>query len=383
MTKESIGPRCGGMKNSFMSKFKVSLRLTLLSALTGLTAGLINPEHTAAGTTTLPPFEFPFPLPGWGPRPVATSLAPLPTLELDPSRVTVSGVSSGGFMAVQLHVAHSSVFSGAASVAGGIYECAKGDVGRSQGTCMNGPQSIVAKDHVELAWDRAKKQQIDDPTNLSNDRVAIFASPKDLVIKSIGSDKLQEFYEAFLPQSSVERLTHPDAAHGFPTLSYGNSCGMMGTPWMLNCQFDLAGKLLAAIEPAHRTLANRGVQDVTNLIYFDQTKIVGAKARMYAWGALYVPSECRQPGVKCGVHVALHGCQMNPDFIQKQFVENAGYNEWAETNRLVILYPQSAKGSGNPYGCWDWFGFTGSEYTQKTGAQIKAIRDLLTALGLP
>ena len=73
---------------------------------------------------------------------------------------------------------------------------------------------------------------------------------------------------------------------------------------------------------------------------------------------------------------------MNPDFIQKQFVENAGYNEWAETNNMVVLYPQSAKGTGNPYGCWDWFGFSGANYTSKTGVQMQAVRTLMTAIGV-
>jgi poly(3-hydroxybutyrate) depolymerase len=44
-------------------------------------------------------------------------------LDIDPSKVTVSGLSSGGFMAVQMHVAYSSVFSGAGIFAGGPYYC--------------------------------------------------------------------------------------------------------------------------------------------------------------------------------------------------------------------------------------------------------------------
>lgn len=36
----------------------------------------------------------------------------LPKVAIDPSRVTVSGISSGAFMAVQLHVAYSKTFAG-------------------------------------------------------------------------------------------------------------------------------------------------------------------------------------------------------------------------------------------------------------------------------
>jgi hypothetical protein len=318
---------------------------------------------------------------GWPFLPTTPKLQDLPKLDIDLSRITVSGVSSGGFMAVQMHVAYSSFFKGAASLAGGAWECAKGDVNRSQNVCMNGPAQIDVNELAQIARDRASRGEIDDLANLASSRVAIFASPKDLVIKPLGSDKLEEFYASFMPKPSITRLSNPNAAHGFPTLAYGNKCSIMGTPWILNCSDDVAGKLLAAVEPASRTLTARATADPTSLLYFDQTKHVPATARMYGWGAAYIPKACLLPNARCGVHVALHGCQMNPDFIQQQFIENAGYNEWAESNNLVILYPQSAKGTGNPYACWDWFGFTGANYTTKTAVQIDGIKKILTDLG--
>ena len=209
----------------------------------------------------------------------------------------------------------------------------------------------------------------------------MYPRPKGRGLKP-GTDKLEEFYANFLPKGSITRLTHANAAHGFPTLSYGNKCSMMGAPWILNCNDDVAGKILAATESSAVTLAARGTADPTSIVYFDQLKIVGAPALMYPWGAAYIPKACLQPLANCGVHVALHGCQMNPDYIDSKFIENSGYNEWAESNKLVILYPQSAKGNGNPYACWDWFGFSGANYTSKSGVQIEGIRKLLLALGV-
>jgi hypothetical protein len=53
---------------------------------------------------------------------------PLPSLTIDPSEVSVSGLSSGGFMAVQAHVAYSATFKrGAGVVAGGPYYIAAKD----------------------------------------------------------------------------------------------------------------------------------------------------------------------------------------------------------------------------------------------------------------
>ena len=51
----------------------------------------------------------------------------MPTLssysKIDPSQVTVAGLSSGGFFAHQFHVAYSDLVSGAAVLAGGPYAC--------------------------------------------------------------------------------------------------------------------------------------------------------------------------------------------------------------------------------------------------------------------
>ena len=58
-----------------------------------------------------------------------------PTLEvvaaginIDPNKISVSGISSGGFMAHQFHVAHSENIMGAGIVAGGPYYCAGGTI---------------------------------------------------------------------------------------------------------------------------------------------------------------------------------------------------------------------------------------------------------------
>src|SRR5689334_15807256 len=48
----------------------------------------------------------------------------LPALNVDTTKTTVSGLSSGGFMANQLGYAYSSVFKGVGVFAGGPYMCA-------------------------------------------------------------------------------------------------------------------------------------------------------------------------------------------------------------------------------------------------------------------
>src|SRR5205814_4993003 len=61
---------------------------------------------------------------------------PLPALHAAREGVTASGVSSGGYMAVQLHVAHSTSVAGVGVIAGGPYYCAQGSLFTALYNCM-------------------------------------------------------------------------------------------------------------------------------------------------------------------------------------------------------------------------------------------------------
>jgi poly(3-hydroxybutyrate) depolymerase len=70
----------------------------------------------------LPTFPKAQALAALGPGPGA--VIRLQRYEIDPEKVFVAGISSGGFAAVQMHLAHSGTFKGAAVYAGGVYWCA-------------------------------------------------------------------------------------------------------------------------------------------------------------------------------------------------------------------------------------------------------------------
>ena len=67
---------------------------------------------------------------------VAHAAERLPALGAELAGTSVSGISSGGFMAVQFHVAHSRIVRGAGVIAGGPYYCAEGSVTRAMFNCM-------------------------------------------------------------------------------------------------------------------------------------------------------------------------------------------------------------------------------------------------------
>lgn len=101
-------------------------------------------------------------------------------------------------------------------------------------------------------------------------------------------------------------------------------------------------------------------------------------------GFAYVPVSCQQ-GESCQVHVSFHGCNqfVGADGVDKQYVLKAGFNRWAESNHLVVLYPQTQASNispFNPQGCWDWWGYTGADYATREGVQLKAVKALVMKL---
>jgi poly(3-hydroxybutyrate) depolymerase len=76
-----------------------------------------------------------------------------------------------------------------------------------------------------------------------------------------------------------------------------------------------------------------------------------------------------------------HGCKQTPEDIGDTYVQRAGYNRWADSNAIIILYPQ-AKSTllGNPNGCWDWWGYGEAGYATKAGPQMTVVRAMLDRL---
>src|SRR5580693_6019967 len=97
------------------------------------------------------------------------SAAPLASYNVDRTQVSVSGLSSGGFFAVQLGVSYSSVFKGVGIFAGGTYDCA----GQSNYTaCMyNATPGITQSIANMKSWSGSR---IDDIGNIANQRIYLF-----------------------------------------------------------------------------------------------------------------------------------------------------------------------------------------------------------------
>jgi poly(3-hydroxybutyrate) depolymerase len=314
----------------------------------------------------------------------ALGAEPLPALKLDPSSLTVSGVSSGGYMAVQYHVAYSGKVAGAGIVSAGPWYCAQASIARALGECMKGEDPAPATATlVATARKAAADGRIDALDGLAADRVWVFHGSKDTTVRQPVTDSLVEFYRAFIPAGQVRYETGVAAAHGFPTLDEGIGCDTASEPWLNDCDYDAAGALLAQL---YGPLKPRGKAQDGHLRAFEQHRYAdsGTLSSLEPLGYVYVPKRCER-GTNCRIHVAFHGCRQGTSSVGKAFVKNAGYNEWAETNDIVVLYPQAAKSllmPLNPQGCWDWWGYTGPGYATRDGPQLVTVRRMLEALGL-
>src|SRR5918992_6248779 len=112
--------------------------------------------------------------------PMARGAEPLPSFNVEIGRSSVSGLSSGGYMAGQFHVAFSEILVGVGIAAGGPYFCAEGSLTTALNRCMQtGLGEPDASRLVGIAETLADQGEVDDLANLPGDRVYIFAGGND------------------------------------------------------------------------------------------------------------------------------------------------------------------------------------------------------------
>ena len=87
-------------------------------------ASHLRPTSLVAALLALGLAAFQTPVSAAPPSAPEPAVVKLPRYQVDPAKIFVAGISSGGFAAVQMHVAHSSTFKGSAVYAGGVYWCA-------------------------------------------------------------------------------------------------------------------------------------------------------------------------------------------------------------------------------------------------------------------
>jgi len=313
---------------------------------------------------------------GDGGRQESDALPPIDYDDALRSRISVSGVSAGAYMAVQSHVAYAEKIGGVAVIAGGPYHCAEGDVKTALGRCMKGTD-LNAEPMIGFAGDAATAGTIAASDAMRNAVVWIFHSPADAVVSPQAGDTLAEFYEAFVQEENIERVSHIEAAHGWPTLAEGLACAEQGGDYINACDYDAAGELLRHLFGDLQARADKA--DPDNLVAIDLSGLFGSGSNVADEGFAYIPSGCTHSTGVCRLHIAFHGCVQGAEFIADRFTRQAGFNEWAESNDIIVVYPQIEASLFNPKGFWDWWGYTGDDYDLRSGKQVVGVSAIIDA----
>jgi len=304
-----------------------------------------------------------------------TQTKKIPALNLDKNSVTVSGISSGGFMAVQLGVAYSSQIKGVGVVAGGIYECSEGDINTAKELCMKDPAKINVNKTLEKVASYYQKNLIDNPKSIQQQHILLIQGTEDIVVNPAAGPVLEKFYKSL--GATVSTDFNKQMGHGFPATHGSNTCQMSRSPWVNDCGHSGAGEILKSL---YGTVSPPAKAKTGVLVTIDQSEFGSDNAKMLDYGYLYIPKKCVDGNTQCRLHVALHGCLQSPSAVGTAFVEGSQFNDWADTNNIVILYPAATTCAANPAGCWDWFGYTGKDFATKNAPQGQVIMKMIERL---
>jgi poly(3-hydroxybutyrate) depolymerase len=328
---------------------------------------------------------------------------PLPALQVDLSQTSVSGISSGAYMAGQFAVAYSGTVIGAGLVAGGPYYCS-GTIGvapfiaylnTATSTCMNPAGASVAPPDAGASWSAAKTFAqyglIDATANLARQRIYLFSGSDDETVTRPVVDQAARFYQlAGVPAENIRYITTYDAGHAFITdLKTDQACPKTAPPFINDCDYGQARDILAHL---YQNLQPPSARLGGKLLQFNQSTYVrNGYSSMSSTAYVYVPAACASE--TCRVHVAFHGCEQGVKAIGDHFYAHAGYNETADSNHIVVLYPQVEPSPGqfspyNPKGCWDFWGYTSfnpfyPDFYTKNGTQMAAVKAMLDRLAMP
>jgi poly(3-hydroxybutyrate) depolymerase len=323
---------------------------------------------------------------------MALAAPPLPSMAANTQLTSVSGFESGGFMAAQLATAFSSRIMGAGIIAAGPYYCAgtyksNSYLQNAMSACL-APLNANAGADANVSWSNARALagagKIDPLGNLQRQRVYLFSGGRDQVVTTMVVDQVERFY--LLAGTGAGQLLyrrHPIAGHAIITEKTGLACADTDSPFINQCGYMQSHELLRHIYGAGMW-PNTGAP-AGRLLAFDQQEFVqGERSSMDEQAYVYIPDACN--GGACAVHVALHGCRQGATLIGERFYKDTGYNEYADSNRIIVLYPQAHISSGNPWGCWDFWGYSSSDWEHpnfhlKDAPQMSAIMRMVERLG--
>jgi poly(3-hydroxybutyrate) depolymerase len=329
-------------------------------------------------------------------------LQALPPLALPAREMTVSGLSSGAAMAMQLHLAHSARIRGVALLAGPAWGCALDDgwanllwlnAWRAQTRCMEGRPEPVPVERILARLRRTEASGGIDPlAGVAAGRAWLLTSASDATVLAPVMRAVAEIYRALIPGAGRVLLREDLAVgHGWPTEAADSDpadgldeCARTAPPYLNACRTPATRQMLEFLLERSAAAAPPG-----RLLKFDQRPYrLGAAALsgLAEHGWLCLPARI---DAATRIHIALHGCCQSIDRLGNLLVIETGLAAAASAFNLAILLPQAAATAFNPKGCWDWWGYTEPfnfgadsswDYPTRCGPQLRAIMAMVEAL---
>jgi len=277
-------------------------------------------------------------------------------------------------MTAQFNVVYSSLFVGAGIIAGGPYYCSgsyesNSYVQNATTTCLTPLTPFVGPNTDELvkkAKEFAQHGMIDGLANLKDDKVYIFTGTADKLVKPLVVKQTYQFYQDLgVPEENTKYIDTVNAGHAILTGDGADTaCALTDPPYINDCGFfqshDILRHIYGELNPPTASLSGK-------ILKFAQSEFISNSDRtsMSEIGYAYIPRSCEAE--RCKVHIAFHGCEQGAAVIGDAYYTTTGYNEIADTNSLIVLYPQAEPSEAIPYnpkGCWDFWGYSSPDRDQ-------------------
>lgn len=291
-------------------------------------------------------------------------------------------------MATQFHVAFSSRIMGVGTVAGSVYYCARGSVTYATTACMSLPYQVNVQTMITHTNNFANQGIIDPTSNMQNSKVFILHGTNDHTVYPGQSNHILTYYENYVNKANIKTKLDLNMGHAHPTMDHGNACTATRSPYINDCDYNGSFEILNWIYGGNLQRPSGTVPLAGDFYQFDQKEFFGtggpSSASMDTVGFVYVPTRCIDSQRACKLHIAFHGCVQGRYAIGDEYARYAGYNEVAELNDIIILYPQAVSTLlTNPNGCWDWWAYDDDNYANKNGPQMKAVMAMVNRITGP
>ncbi len=304
------------------------------------------------------------------------AVASLGAYNVDPAQVSVSGFSTGGVMAMQLSVAYSSRIMGVGVFAGWHYDCRRTEPSSDcHGLNAVAPEIARSQGNID-SW---SGNRIDPVANIARQKIYVFGGTFDSRVTQYATARVVDLYKVYAPSSQIHYDNTIPAEHSFPVDFDGPFQIPCGTAFdIVDCGFDGAG---ISLQWFYGPLNARNNGAPTgSLFLIDQRAFAPAGSGMDEVAWLYVPAGCDR-GEPCKLHVFLHGC--NSSYAQigvPGWAQYSGHQKWADTNNIVLLFPQILPDATSPDGCWANNPIWGIDFDQKAGTQMAALMGMIARI---